>query len=57
MAHNFAHRYPNMPKAGRLHLYTYGAPRVGNKEFCDDINALLSHAAFRIVNGADVVPK
>ena len=28
-------RYPTLAKANRLHMYSFGAPRVGNKEFCE----------------------
>ncbi len=57
MAHNLAHKYPTLASANRLHMYSFGAPRVGNTQFCEDYNAMLGHAAFRIVNNADVVPR
>ena len=57
MAHNFAHKYPHIARSGRLNLYTFGAPRIGNREFCDDMNAIMGRSAFRIVNNSDVVPR
>ena len=57
MAHNLAHKYPTLAQANRLHNYTFGAPRVGNKEFCEDFNAMLGHSTFRVINKADVVPR
>lgn len=32
MAHNLAHKYPTLAKANRLHMYSFGAPRVGNTQ-------------------------
>lgn len=32
MAHNLAHKYPTLAKDNRLHMYSFGAPRVGNTQ-------------------------
>lgn len=56
MAHSLAQKYPELPQSDRLNLYTYGAPRVGNREFCEDMNARVPHA-YRIINNADVIPR
>jgi hypothetical protein len=37
-------------------MYTYGAPRVGNKAFADAFDARLGGAAWRITNSSDIVP-
>ena len=39
-----------------VELYTFGAPRVGNRRLCEAINARLP-GAFRVVNGQDVVAR
>ncbi|KAJ8077505.1 hypothetical protein PM082_001936 [Marasmius tenuissimus] len=36
--------------------YSYGAPRVGNKQFADFVNGLLGTNAYRVVHGHDGVP-
>eukprot|EP00746_Dinoflagellata_sp_MGD_P078422 gnl/MRDRNA2_/MRDRNA2_31364_c0_seq1.p1 gnl/MRDRNA2_/MRDRNA2_31364_c0~~gnl/MRDRNA2_/MRDRNA2_31364_c0_seq1.p1 ORF type:complete len:965 (+),score=201.88 gnl/MRDRNA2_/MRDRNA2_31364_c0_seq1:101-2995(+) len=41
---------------GRVRLYTFGAPRVGNSAFASFYNSL-GIDSFRIVNGADIVPR
>jgi predicted lipase len=38
-------------------MYTYGAPRVGNKAFADAFNQRLKGDAWRITNKADIVPR
>jgi predicted lipase len=38
-------------------MYTYGAPRVGNKSFADAFNERLKGDAWRITNKADIVPR
>jgi predicted lipase len=38
-------------------MYTYGAPRVGNKAFADAFNERLKGDAWRITNKADIVPR
>ncbi|KAJ1914701.1 hypothetical protein H4219_004674 [Mycoemilia scoparia] len=40
---------------GRLKLYTYGEPRVGDFDFATDFNRM-GIAAHRLVNNADIVP-
>jgi hypothetical protein len=40
-----------------IHMYTYGAPRVGNKAFADAFNQRLKGDAWRITNKADIVPR
>ena len=37
-------------------MYTFGAPRVGNGEFAKDFDSI-GIEAFRVVNGADIVPR
>jgi len=37
-------------------LYTYGAPRVGNKVFSEYINSTFGENAYRVVHGNDGVP-
>lgn len=37
-------------RLGRVRLYTFGAPRVGNSEFARDFDAM-GLEAYRIVNG------
>mmetsp|Transcript_8028 Transcript_8028/g.25012 ORF Transcript_8028/g.25012 Transcript_8028/m.25012 type:complete len:304 (-) Transcript_8028:370-1281(-) len=41
---------------GKVRLYTFGAPRVGNSEFARDFDSL-GIEAYRIVNGEDIVPR
>ncbi|GMI36576.1 hypothetical protein TrCOL_g966 [Triparma columacea] len=41
---------------GKLVMYTYGAPRVGNENFCSAFDSLLTDA-WRVVNGRDVVAR
>ncbi|TFJ87455.1 hypothetical protein NSK_000808 [Nannochloropsis salina CCMP1776] len=41
MAHNIAHNYPELCRNNRLHMYSFGAPRVGNPAFCEEFNMLL----------------
>lgn len=33
MAHDLATQYPELAASGRLQMYSYGAPRVGNTAF------------------------
>jgi hypothetical protein len=49
---------PALSGAQRVIMYTYGAPRVGNKAFADAFDARLSAAgaAWRITNIRDIVP-
>ena len=42
--------------ARRVRMYTFGAPRVGNVEFAKDFDSI-GIEAFRVVNGADIVPR
>lgn len=44
------------PRLGRLRLYTFGAPRVGNSAFAEHFDSF-GMEAFRIVNGQDIVPR
>ena len=44
----------NIPVQG---VYTFGQPRVGNKEFADAVNAELGSGIFRFVNDRDIVPR
>lgn len=37
-------------------VYTYGQPRVGDKEFCELFDDALGDRLFRIVNDQDIVP-
>ena len=36
-------------------MYNYGSPRVGNRAFVEQYNALVPHSV-RVVNGSDAVP-
>jgi len=47
----------NLPSFGRVKMYTFGAPRVGNSEFVRYFNEVVGSEAFRIVNDRDVVPR
>ncbi len=38
-------------------LYTFGSPRVGNKEFSENFNANFKDQTFRVVNNNDVVAR
>jgi triacylglycerol lipase len=38
-------------------VYTFGQPRVGNKEFADAVAASLGSGIFRFVNHRDIVPR
>lgn len=38
-------------------VYTFGAPRVGGKEFAKEYNRILGDMTFRVNNGADIVPR
>ena len=38
-------------------VYTFGQPRVGNKDFADALNAELGSGIFRFVNDRDIVPR
>jgi triacylglycerol lipase len=38
-------------------LYTYGQPRVGDKDFADNFNTKMKGQVFRFVNDADIVPR
>jgi hypothetical protein len=42
--------------AQRIIMYTYGAPRVGNKAFAAAFNDRLGGAAWRVTNISDIVP-
>jgi len=47
-----------LPRWGRVRLYTYGAPRVGNSAFAEYFETLFEgREAFRIVNDRDIVPR
>ena len=46
-----------MPTLGRVEMYTFGAPRVGNSAFAQYFDAAFGPNAFRIVNDRDVVPR
>jgi len=46
-----------LPRFGDVKMYTFGAPRVGNSEFARYFDETFGPDAFRIVNGADVVPR
>lgn len=43
----------NNPIKDNLYLYTFGCPRVGNKEFINSIEN--TDKSFRIVNGGDII--
>ena len=38
-------------------VYTFGQPRVGNKEFADAVNEKLGSGIFRFINDRDIVPR
>jgi len=38
-------------------VYTFGQPRVGDKDFADALNAKLGSGIFRFVNDRDIVPR
>ncbi|KAH3724911.1 hypothetical protein DPMN_050738 [Dreissena polymorpha] len=46
----------NVVDKRRLFLYTYGMPRVGNKEYAYYHDRLVSNS-WRIINGKDIVPR
>ncbi|KAJ3402930.1 hypothetical protein HDV05_008157, partial [Chytridiales sp. JEL 0842] len=41
----------------RIHLYTAGSPRVGNKEFSDFVESFDYASRYRVVNRYDIVPR
>ncbi|KAF6250498.1 hypothetical protein COO60DRAFT_1705829 [Scenedesmus sp. NREL 46B-D3] len=55
-AYDLAGRRGASAAGKRVHMYTYGAPRVGNKAFADAFNKRLKGDAWRITNKADIVP-
>eukprot|EP00624_Nannochloropsis_granulata_P001701 evm.model.NODE_18335_length_53189_cov_28.322943.9 len=57
MAHEIDRRMPALVEEGRLNVFSFGAPRVGNTVFCEDYDARLKNQSFRIVNGLDVVAR
>eukprot|EP00288_Rhodomonas_lens_P019108 CAMPEP_0177716546 /NCGR_PEP_ID=MMETSP0484_2-20121128/14565_1 /TAXON_ID=354590 /ORGANISM="Rhodomonas lens, Strain RHODO" /LENGTH=731 /DNA_ID=CAMNT_0019228579 /DNA_START=330 /DNA_END=2525 /DNA_ORIENTATION=+ len=44
------------PTLGKVRMYTFGAPRVGNTAFAEYFDSF-GMEAFRVVNGADIVPR
>ena len=38
-------------------VFTYGQPRVGNKNFCDGYNRSLGERTYRTINEEDIVPR
>jgi hypothetical protein len=38
-------------------VYTFGQPRVGDKDFADALNAKLGSGIYRFVNDRDIVPR
>mmetsp|Transcript_5725 Transcript_5725/g.10971 ORF Transcript_5725/g.10971 Transcript_5725/m.10971 type:complete len:262 (+) Transcript_5725:218-1003(+) len=44
------------PALASVRMYTFGAPRVGNTAFAEYFDSL-GVEAFRVVNGADIVPR
>lgn len=57
MAHEIDRRMPALVEEGRLNVFSFGAPRVGNTAFCEDYDKRLKNQSFRIVNGLDVVAR
>lgn len=57
MAYELDRRMPALSEGGRLHVYSFGAPRVGNTAFCDEYDVRLKEVTFRIVNGLDIVAR
>lgn len=57
MAHELDRRMPGLVEEGRLSVFSFGAPRVGNTAFCEDYDARLKDQSFRIVNGLDIVAR
>lgn len=57
MAHDLALQHPEMAASGRIIMYSYGAPRVGNAAFCKDYDERLGKVTYRVVNNLDVIPK
>jgi hypothetical protein len=57
MAHELDRRMPGLVEEGRLNVFSFGAPRVGNSAFCEDYDARLKDQSFRIVNGLDIVAR
>ena len=49
-------RERELPSIGRVALYNFGSPRVGNRAFCESFNRAVGEA-FRIVNRDDVVAR
>ncbi len=54
LAANWLKSFPEVN--AKVHLYTFGAPRVGGKSFSMNATQRLD-SIFRCVNGADPVPK
>ena len=57
MAYELDRRFPFLAPQGRLHVVSFGAPRVGNAAFCQDFDSRLRDVTFRVVNGLDVVAR
>ena len=57
MAHDLDKRHPELARSQRLHMYSFGAPRVGNPVFCRDYNERLRDVSYRIVNNLDLIAR
>lgn len=57
MAHELDRQFPFLAPQGRLHMISFGAPRMGNAAFCHDYDSRLRDVSFRVVNGLDVVAR
>lgn len=57
MAHELDRRFPGLVEGGRLSVFSFGTPRVGNTAFCEDYDARLKEQSFRVVNGLDIVAR
>jgi predicted lipase len=57
MAYELDQTFPFLAPQGRLHMVSFGAPRVGNAAFCEDYDSRLRDVSFRVVNGLDVVAR
>jgi predicted lipase len=41
---------------GKIRIYTYGQPRVGNAQFSDYITQIFPHDYYRVIHFTDPIP-
>jgi hypothetical protein len=56
-AYDIAGLHPELAPEGRLAMYSYGAPRVGNPAFCREYDRRLKATSFRVMNNLDIIAK